>query len=70
MSRLCPHNEMHDRIRDALGYVRDARDGHRSVCALCWVENAETVDGRFHSPHGAVVCLVWSMMTMKNHSRE
>ena len=62
--RLCPHDEMHDRIRRAFGYVRDGQDNHHSVCALCWVENSKN-DGsrdRFHSPHGGLVCLLWTVL--------
>lgn len=64
MKRICPHDEIHDRIRNAFGYVRDRQDDHHSVCALCWLENAGTIAelNRFHSPHGAIVCMVWSSL--------
>ncbi|BBO73447.1 hypothetical protein DSCW_08640 [Desulfosarcina widdelii] len=58
MNRICPHDDIHDRIRRTLGYVRDGNDDHHSVCMLCWMETAKSEKDldRFHSPHGAVVC--------------
>lgn len=62
LNRLCPHDEIHDRIRNALGYCREARDGNRSVCALCWAENINAPDRLFHSPHGSILCMVWAIV--------
>jgi len=65
--RLCPHDDMHDRIRRTLGYVRDSEDGNKSVCALCWLESKsdKKMVERFHSPHGSVVCILFSLLTIK-----
>ncbi len=59
--RLCPHNAMHDRLRASFGYVRDYKDGDRSVCALCWLENLKDNPGRFHSPHGSILVMLFAM---------
>lgn len=62
--RLCPHDDVHDRIRNTFGYVRDGQDQNRSVCALCWLENARTGSNQFHSPHGYVVTHLFSMLVI------
>ncbi len=63
--RLCPHDEMHDRIRQSMGYMRDGEGDDKSVCALCWLEADMAFSDRFHSPHGCVVTMLFSMLKLK-----